>query len=256
MLACAFGLNRPLFRYALFGGFLGGAVGVPLSGLAAPSHPTAHHWDRLRYGPGDINHSVLVVPSASVEIPEGWPVDHAGRITCLTCHSAIPTSGDLRLRSVGDGGFDPSTFCRTCHDNASASSGPAMHWRAMGRAHVRFDADRGERATGNLDGASRRCLGCHDGLSASETPHGTGSQAAFDMSNPARNHPVGIPYGRGGVRGRTMPLRSPQLLPDRIRLPGGRVSCVSCHDLYSQTPKRLAMSNDGSRLCMTCHAMD
>jgi len=60
-------------------------------------------------------------------------------------------------------------------------------------------------------------------------------------------------YGdQGGGRSGTL-LRSARLLPERVRLPDGKVSCVSCHDLYETEPRRLAVSMEKSELCLTCH---
>jgi len=44
-----------------------------------------------------------------------------------------------------------------------------------------------------------------------------------------------------------------ELLDDRIRLPGGEVSCRSCHSLYSPHEGHLVIPNDRSRLCLSCH---
>jgi predicted CXXCH cytochrome family protein len=40
-----------------------------------------------------------------------------------------------------------------------------------------------------------------------------------------------------------------------VRLPDGRVECVSCHDPHNQsgTQAMLAVSNRRSALCLTCH---
>jgi predicted CXXCH cytochrome family protein len=41
----------------------------------------------------------------------------------------------------------------------------------------------------------------------------------------------------------------------RVRLPDGRIECVSCHDPHNTAgiDKLLVMSNRRSALCLTCH---
>ncbi|MFQ5415040.1 MAG: cytochrome c3 family protein [Phycisphaerae bacterium] len=45
-------------------------------------------------------------------------------------------------------------------------------------------------------------------------------------------------------------------MPAAVRLPGGRVSCVSCHDVFVLAPQRLTVPIEGSALCFACHAMN
>ena len=42
-------------------------------------------------------------------------------------------------------------------------------------------------------------------------------------------------------------------LSKKILLPMGLVSCVSCHEGYSQNHGKLVISNAGSALCFACH---
>ena len=70
------------------------------------------------------------------------------------------------------------------------------------------------------------------------------------------NHPVGVRYPLGAGRDSGVSFRPAGLLPEQVRLPGGVVSCVSCHDLYAPERHLLTVSLDGSALCFTCHAMD
>jgi len=226
------------------------------AGLGSADQSFEH---RLAYGPGLANHPINVVPSAQVSLPKGWPVDFKGAITCLTCHEALPFldgTGDPNLRGSGEEDFGGRNFCANCHSDRSGRGLGNMHWTVPGVAHVR-SMDDGHRSVGSLDGYSRQCLGCHDGVSASDYGFTTGGNSgvanAIDLR---RTHPVGIPYKRMGKHNRNARLRPASLLPREVRLPAGRVSCVSCHDLYAKNRFRLTVPIENSHLCFTCHDMD
>lgn len=97
--------------------------------------------------------------------------------------------------------------------------------------------------------SSQLCMSCHDGT--------TGPQVHLQDS-----HPVGILYdglSDSGSRGGLRPSMSSSGLGRSIAedlLVNGRVECTSCHDEHSDHragATMLRMSNEGSRLCLTCH---
>lgn len=218
------------------------------------------HAGRPIRGPGVSNHPVHVVPSADIEVPEGWPVDTNGSITCLTCHAALPSPREKsgpKLRDFDGHREDPTAFCMKCHTGQDRSSAAAMHWAAVGVAHVMPDSRRDRRSGGLLDSESRRCLACHDGVNATESQNMTGgNRRGGYIGNRTGNHPVGVRYPKGARRGSGAAMRPASLLPKEVRLPGGMVSCVSCHDLYARERHLLTVPLDGSALCFTCHDMD
>lgn len=218
-------------------------------------HPAAP-WSA---GPGDINHPVGVVPSAAVRIPEDWPLDSGGAITCRTCHLEFPSRE--RGASLRGGYADPigahddedlaaGSFCQSCHESASPGSRAGAHWMAMEGAHIRVGRDAAAKSAAYLDEISRRCLECHDGVSAGDAP-GMRNASWSD----ADDHPVGMPYASDKDTTSDVGLRSVMSLPKAVRLPGGQVSCVSCHNLYSGKKGLLTVSLEGSALCFTCHGM-
>jgi predicted CXXCH cytochrome family protein len=77
----------------------------------------------------------------------------------------------------------------------------------------------------------------------------------MEMGDTRRNHPVGIEYNSSARPKDLSPLRPAGMLPPDVQLPDGRVACISCHDLYAQTPYRLVVTIRGSELCLTCHDM-
>jgi len=215
--------------------------------------------DTLRYGPGVANHPVNVVPSSAVEIPADWPLGSGGTITCLTCHPKLPSSSGASeplLRDFDEAEMESADFCVKCHGASTERSAASMHWMAIGIAHVKADRTVSGRRAGLLDSDSQRCMGCHDGVSASEAANTTAwNRGPGSRGDKRRHHPVGVPYRDRAPKKAAVRLRSTSLLPKNMRLPDGQVSCVSCHDLYAPDRDRLTVPIEGSALCFTCHDM-
>ncbi|MEK6674898.1 MAG: cytochrome c3 family protein [Planctomycetota bacterium] len=209
-----------------------------------------------------MNHPVFVVPTAAVRVPSDWPLDANGAITCLTCHTRIPGRDEtarIELRGFDEGevGGNPVSFCAVCHQVDGFRSASGTHWLANAKAHIHVSSDESQGWGGRLDDESRRCLGCHDGVGAGETSYETGhNQHNGAFGGDGRNHPVGIAYPRGGKDRNGIRYHIPATLPKSVRLPGGTVGCVSCHDLYSAEPMYLSVRIEGSALCFTCHDMN
>ncbi len=103
------------------------------------------------------------------------------------------------------------------------------------------------------------CLSCHNGTVADSTlgtSHAllAGLREGFDVPDGFvfRDHPIGVLYPHDPKNYR------PQSFIERegkIRLPEGRMECVSCHDPHNAAgiDKMLVMSNRGSDLCLACH---
>ncbi|MHC4698865.1 MAG: cytochrome c3 family protein [Planctomycetota bacterium] len=236
------------------------SVGAGLSAIAVagPGNARRDLAERLRYGPGVANHPVHVRPSGAINIPQGWPVEADGSITCLTCHTRLPAlegSTDPHLRDCADSQFDREQFCRRCHVGGDELGGRKMHWQATRFAHLKAADSTSTGLPGRLDAQSQQCLGCHDGVTARESRNTLGSSIVGADWDDRRSHPIGVPYmdaGRGHGEGAYTPA---SMLPRQVRLPGGRVSCVSCHDLYARDRYLLTIPIEGSELCLTCHDM-
>jgi predicted CXXCH cytochrome family protein len=102
------------------------------------------------------------------------------------------------------------------------------------------------------------CLGCHDGTVATSTigtSHAflAGVREGFAVPDGFvwRDHPIGVPY----------PNNNREYHPESfvaargVRLPEGRIECISCHDPHNEAGIKdmLVMSNRRSALCLTCH---
>jgi len=214
--------------------------------------------DKLREGPGVVNHPVHVRPSDAVAIPAGWPLDVDGSITCLTCHASLPTLDGssrpkLRRGTSGDG----ESFCINCHGQRGIGGRGGSHWNAVQHAHPGASNEGSNQRGGTLDAESQRCLGCHDGVNAVDAVNHAGQFGnTVSVFNRNREHPIGVDYIAAARTRSDAALRSPSQLPHSVRLPGGKVSCVSCHDVYSHQPHLLSAPIEGSRLCFTCHEFD
>jgi len=255
---------HPAQRTGFASAHLAVAIGLtgllPIAALANwPQRQDQNSFAALKSGPGVMNHPIGVIPSSSVQIPEGWPLDALGTLTCRTCHEKLPSptgSDGPNLRGRNRPSEDSLEFCTNCHDAGKQRGTLGMHWMAIGRAHVKPAGDRNTHSFGALDTASLQCLSCHDGVTAQETGYTTaGGHGGGRLDDAARNHPVGIRYGTlrrdQGTR-----LRGVSSLPPQVRLPDGRVSCISCHNLYGNDAKLLSVPLEGSALCFSCHEMD
>ncbi|MDA8428954.1 MAG: hypothetical protein M0T70_06830 [Geobacteraceae bacterium] len=93
-----------------------------------------------------------------------------------------------------------------------------------------------------LDQISRECVTCHDGSSAPTTGY---------------SHPVGMDYDKSTSFNRRSPFKRNYvtrgaLNPDVVLI-DGKVGCLSCHNPLNPAENHLAMSNENSSLCFSCH---
>ncbi len=106
--------------------------------------------------------------------------------------------------------------------------------------------------------ASLICLGCHDGTIATSTIGSShamlaGVREGFKVPEGfiRRDHPIGVPYPSDRRK------YHPRALVENggVRLPAGRIECVSCHDPHNESgvARLLIKSNRRSALCLTCH---
>jgi len=210
-------------------------------------------------GPGVLNHPVGIIPSAGISVPSDWPLSANGAITCMTCHASLPVPDSKpKLRgseSSTNGG--PRAFCANCHVDGALSKEGA-HWTALLRAHVSREYNQDTTAVGSsIESESRICLGCHDGVNASEASFSAaGAGFSADLADRARNHPIGVFYPKAGKKRAEVPLRPMSRVPASINLRGGVVNCLSCHDLYNHEKASLAVPIEGSKLCFSCHDLN
>jgi predicted CXXCH cytochrome family protein len=160
----------------------------------------------------------------------------------------------------------PGEACRTCHlphmqairpTTQPAATQPATQpafemYRISGQRRV-FIPNRYTPGPTSLI-----CFGCHDGTIATSTIGSShamlaGVREGFHMPDGFawRDHPIGVLY----------PSNPQEYHPQSfvqargIRLPDGRIECISCHDPHNEMQRAgmLVMSNRRSNLCLTCH---
>ena len=124
-------------------------------------------------------------------------------------------------------------------------------------AYSLFSADSAQKPV-----AHAACADCH-GTPAARPP---GSPTAWSENSTVclRCHQESSGPGHTYVNGHAISVPYPTLDPGfepssrvvdaGLRLPGGRVECVTCHDVHAAgLPGRVRVSLDNSHLCLTCH---
>ncbi len=105
--------------------------------------------------------------------------------------------------------------------------------------------------------SSADCLTCHDGSLGTDVglwSSGAGLASLNSGMFGGGEHPIGVDYMKSWER-RPDRFHTPAQVRTRIQLPGGKVECVSCHDLASGDDAMLSIPNAGSDLCLACHDM-
>ena len=200
-----------------------------------------------------LTHPVEIRPRHA-EVPADMPLSTEGKLTCSTCHdihSSYRTpfgapSHFLRRQVSG------RRFCIICHREKNAEVA-TDHSGILNKAHFkpRYHITDNTRA---VDSVSAECLSCHDGSVARLSVIGVGSWSHAEgfTNSDTGTHPIGVDY-EDVYMNSPGEFRPPSMLDSRIKLVDGKVGCVSCHNLYSDTPMKLVMSNRQSRLCLECH---
>jgi predicted CXXCH cytochrome family protein len=176
--------------------------------------------------------------SVSRTLPEVFPLDWKGDMTCSTCHDVHGSSAGLMR--VPQRGAD---LCTQCHAAAFFTRMADGAESVLHSGHL--DAS-GRLAGRKLDAFSFRCMECHAEETTIKGLVITGNIARHTGSS--LNHPVGVSYQQAVAFGGYHPR---ERLNDAILLPGGVVSCISCHEGYSMEHGKLVM--EGDNLCYECH---
>ncbi|MBW1965685.1 MAG: cytochrome c3 family protein [Deltaproteobacteria bacterium] len=201
-----------------------------------------------------MSHPTAVRPS--FPLPADMYLDWKGELTCTTCHymhqdPSVPYGAGnnkfLRRNSEGQ------AFCLECHQNDFLSNRSMGHGLAQETAHFTPVSESSD-CEHRLDGFSESCLSCHDGSLArvAQTKSASSGIWRHTTSSGRESHPIGVSY-QLAFEEKKYDYKAPGDLPSAIQLPGGNVECVSCHNIYSQNDNLLVVSNEGSRLCLTCH---
>jgi predicted CXXCH cytochrome family protein len=188
-----------------------------------------------------VSHPSGFVPRRT--LPVEFPLDWKGDMTCSTCHITHGTAPGL-LRGDKRG----KAFCLSCHEPVFFSGMKDSGTSVVSSGHMA----RG-RASFDIDAHSLQCLGCHtSGSYAGGGVVSVGSNGVLRHGSGASAHPIGMLYSRVSRNADYQP--ESVLAQKNIVLSEGKVSCVSCHEVYKKEHGKLIITMDRSALCFACHA--
>ena len=211
-----------------------GRMSAVTSSVRKPSRQAAARWRAAV-----ASHPTGVRPS--MQAAADYPLDWKGELTCSSCHDV---HGDSHGRLRGD--KRRREFCVACH--------PASFFEQMA------DGGRSLSVSGHLDSIglageptlldpyTAQCMDCHGERGDARVE--VTSAANSRHSGSGVNHPVGVDYARASGFGG---FRDPAALDRGIELPGGLVSCISCHSGYSGRHGEVRRTALGRSLCLECH---
>ena len=154
-------------------------------------------------------------------------------------------------------GQQPKDLCLPCHAaHITAAQAPLLDHRPAATQPIRPYQSVGA----ELNKASLLCLGCHDGVAAPDIYSGVHATRLAQQLGSSQlgitglqSHPIGVQY----------PVADPKfnapaaVQADGLLLPDGRIQCTTCHDPHNtgRHGRMLVISNDRSRLCLSCHRL-
>ncbi len=190
----------------------------------------------------------------------------AGADIASTPHN-LSTSGTGAFRAV-----DESRICIFCHTPHNARDDVPFLWNREDQTtnYIPYQSTTLVAAVGQPTGASRLCLGCHDGTIALGAVLDREQEIAFaggvrllpgtspalmgtDLSD---DHPISLIYDSQLAQTRGE-LVDPALLPPQVKVDDtSQLQCTACHNPHNNDlGKFLVMTNTFGRLCNTCHQL-
>jgi len=164
--------------------------------------------------------------------------------------------------------------CHTPHNGVTGLNAPLWNHELSGiDPYIMYTSTTFQGGpSGQPDGTSKLCLGCHDGTVALENFGGTtggtnfvtggalvGGVAGDDLSN---DHPISFTYD-AALATADGELENPAVALSGMPSGGtinddmlfaGELQCASCHDVHNNgNTSLLLVDNAGSALCLTCH---
>jgi predicted CXXCH cytochrome family protein len=178
----------------------------------------------------------------------------------------LSVSGPGEVRAAAEG--EVCIFCHAPHSKSGQL--PLWNREDSHATYTPYTSSTLKATVGQPTGASKLCLGCHDGTvalgmvrnrstpiqmrnSVGPIPSGR-TRLGTDLSG---HHPISFTYDNSLVTANGE-LHDPMGLQQQVRLDRDRqVQCTSCHDPHrDQFGKFLVKDNTGSALCLDCHALN
>jgi len=105
-----------------------------------------------------------------------------------------------------------------------------------------------------LDSFSKDCLGCHDGVQASDRKvnYKNTPGRKSHWSQGASEHPIGMNYASYAAMD-PKSYKPATSFGSKMMFVNGRVGCTTCHDPLNPEKSHMAKSDYRSALCLTCH---
>lgn len=183
---------------------------------------------------------------------------------CIQCHQKPAFTSHGRDKIAGSStpeAAPPGPISGSRSGDPSHASAPIRaHLEGADRAAVAralstsTDRNRSGRFA-TPDSESAACMECHDGVTATDAGHTPVAPSDRQPQTLADGHAVGFPYTGRATDPDASALAHPSRVDPRIRFFDRSIGCGSCHSLYSPEPNRLVLTNQGSRLCLSCHEM-
>ena len=214
-------------------------------------------------------------PSSKITIPETFPLNEQGQLTCATCHSAhgVDSTTDMGSTIFLRVPNRNSSMCRQCHSDKDDGVAAGKH-----PVDVPFDKfpqkilDFGGKAGKDKTGKKKTviCESCHnphgstndhflvipnsqEGVTHStlcETCHGVSPDIKSSDELRRFSHPVAVDI----IKEAKLPEKWDN--GEEPRLADGKfINCRTCHSPHNGTKENhlLVSSNKQGKLCLTCH---
>ena len=183
-----------------------------------------------------MSHPSGFTPPHGRTISADYPLDWKGDLTCSTCHE-VHSDLPAKLRGTATG----RDMCLACHDQAFFDNMRDGGTSVMQLGHLGISNLQNWQ---DIDHYSIQCMECH----ANRGDVNIDSNQI--LRHGSQNHPIGRRYAAAERYGGYKPA---SLLPKKILLPDGMVSCVSCHEGYTKNHGKVVATNSGVSLCFECH---
>lgn len=185
----------------------------------------------------------------------------------------VDSPHDFSYAPVFPSDHGPGEICKVCHTPHNAASVDPPLWRGTLRPHGTYNLYSSDTLNASVNQPmvpTKACLTCHDGTLGRGPLHGSCLDChSFqgDTLNLALHHPVSFVYDTAlaeadGQLHDPSTTTIPQLGGKTIEegmLYQDRMECSSCHDVHATkgdsptAPNLVLISNNQSRLCLSCH---
>ena len=194
-------------------------------------------------GKGILTFAQICLLVVVVAVPLGWGAqkqDGAGKGCVFVKVLENPTFRDRYKKSLANA---------RVFDQESGNDSQAMYGTVV-RASISTEDGK---PLGSLDSFSNGCVTCHSGIVSRKDTLNFRNDPESRMQMISGKHPIGMNYERYTRHRDT--LKKVNELDSNLVLVGGKVSCVTCHDLLNPEKDHLVRSDTGKDLCSQCHAM-